>query len=180
MHFTGKFTQYQVAPYAGAWVEIWPFRCCRLLFSVAPPRGGVSRNRSSLVPRLSSSGRPPRGGEQKHRRWKGRETISPPSFLQKIFTRGSLLTRDPRASFWPNDYWAPTTFRLLSMLQPFISRTASTPRRRRRTQAPPLPAGSNLPSYRLCLADHRLFLRSTYNAEHYLCSVPQRCLLQAG
>ena len=43
--------------------------------------------------------RPPRGGEQKQRRRKGRETISPPPFLQKIFTRGSLLTRDPRASF---------------------------------------------------------------------------------
>lgn len=58
-----------------------------------PPRGGVSRNIGEFTcDRIYELGRPTRGGEQKQRRWKGRERISPPSFLRKIFARGSLLT----------------------------------------------------------------------------------------
>ncbi len=75
------------------------------------PRNPVWKKRAKLIldnmlsPRLHrhdrrTGGSPPmRGRERKQRRWKGRETISPPSFLQKFFTRGYLLTRDPRASF---------------------------------------------------------------------------------
>ena len=67
--------------------------------SWSPLSRGVSRNMLNWRSKVLIWRRPPRGGEQKQRRRKGRETISPPPFLQKIFTRGSLLTRDPRASF---------------------------------------------------------------------------------